>query len=33
MGDAWRTLAEKDFDVWQAVAIHLHIYEELTDKS
>lgn len=33
MGDAGRTLAESTFDVRQVVAKHLHIYQQLIDKT
>jgi glycosyltransferase involved in cell wall biosynthesis len=33
MGNAGRVLAERAFDVRQVVAAHLHIYQELIDKS
>jgi glycosyltransferase involved in cell wall biosynthesis len=33
MGNAGRALAERAFDVRQVVAAHLHIYQELIDKS
>jgi glycosyltransferase involved in cell wall biosynthesis len=33
MGDAGRVLAEKAFDIRRVVAAHLHIYQELIEKS